>query len=176
MSTMDFVDTLPPDEVPPLDDVVNPCKTCGREIDVVYGGRGPRPKFCSTCKPAKGTRSQTPRVTGNAQNLAAQATGVLVQLNSMLALGAAAIGLFRTGSAIQAANEDFEVRAYQALLTDPEFCKSILKSGAKSSKVALGLAYGGMAMTVAPTAVMELRERKAEKDARAERDAHADGS
>lgn len=174
--TMDFTDTIPPDEVPELDDVTNPCKTCGRQIDVAYGGRGPRPKFCSTCKPVKGMRSQSPRVTGNAQNLASQATGVLVQLNSFMALGAAAIGLFGTAKAIQVANDDFESRAYQALLTDPEFCKSILKSGAKSSKVALALAYGGMAMTVAPTAVIELKERKAEKDAREEQAANEDGS
>lgn len=167
---MDFVDTALPDVVPDLADVDNPCKNCGKEIDVPYGGRGPRPKFCTECKPGnRGSgKRQTPRVTGKDQNLAAQATGVLVQLNAMLGIGAAAVGLFKTGRAIMEANDDFEARAYQALLTDPEFCRQILKTGAKSGKLSLGLAYAGMAMTVAPTAVMEIKERKAEREAKRE--------
>lgn len=164
---MDFTDAEIQDYKPELDDVEHPCKTCGREIDVQYGGRGPRPRYCSTCKPLKanGSRKQTPRVTGKDQSLAAQATGVLVQLNAMIAMGAAAIGLFRTAGNIASANEPFEAAAYQALLTDPELCRTILKSGAKSAKVSLALAYGGMAMSVAPTAVIELKERKAARDA-----------
>ena len=176
MSVMEFVDaTFPMDDVPPLADVENPCKECGREIDVAYGGRGPRPRYCSACKPNKQSRRQAPKVTGKDQSLAAQATGVLVQVNAMIAMGAAALGLFRTGGAIAEANNTFEAAAYQALLTDPELCKLILKSGAKSAKISLGLAYGGMAMAVAPTAVMELRERKADRDAKreaAERDSN----
>ena len=176
---MDFVDAPIPDVVPELDDVENPCKQCGKEIDIAYGGRGPRPKYCSECKPAnrsQGKRQQTPRITGNAQNLAAQATGVLVQLNAMIAMGAAAFGLFRTGSAIASANETFETSAYQALLTDPEFCKTILKSGAKSAKVSLALAYGGMGMAVLPTAAMELKEKKEARDAAREAAENADGA
>lgn len=164
---MDFVDTMVPDVVPDLADVENPCKNCGKEIDIPYGGRGPRPKFCSECKPAsrQTSKRQQPRVTGKDQNLAAQATSVLVQLNAMLGIGAAAVGLFKTGRAIMDANDDFEARAYQALLTDPEFCRQILKTGAKSGKLSLGLAYGGMLMTVGPTAVMEIKEKKAEREA-----------
>lgn len=164
-TVMDFTDETIRDDIPELNDIDNPCKSCGREIDVAYGGRGPRPKFCSTCKKAPTTRKQQPRITGNAQNLAAQATGVLVQGNALIAMMVGAMGLFRTGGAIAAANETFETSAYQALLTDPEFCKTILKSGAKSAKVSLALAYGGMAMSVVPTAAMELKEKKAERDA-----------
>lgn len=163
---MNFSEAVIPDSIPETEDVENPCKQCGNEIDIPYGGRGPRPKYCSNCKPqVKSTRKQTPRITGNAQNMAAQATAVLVQLNAMIAMGAAAVGLFKTGSQIIAANEAFEGQAYQALLTDPEFCKTILKTGAKSGKLSLGLAYGGMLMTVGPTAVMEIKEKKAAREA-----------
>lgn len=157
----DFID-VDMDESPPLDDVEFPCRVCGREAGP-YGGRGPKPKLCPEHKTstAKGTRS--PKVAGKDANLAAQATGVLVQLNAILAMGAAAVGLFQTGGAIAAANEGFEQAAYQALLTDPEFCKMILKGGAKSAKVSLALAYGGMAMSVGPTAVNELKERRLAK-------------
>jgi hypothetical protein len=161
----DFVD-VEMDVVPDLADVDNPCKKCGREIDVPYGGRGPRPRYCTNCKGGTAKRSASPRVGGKDANLAAQATGVLVQLNAMIAMGVAAVGMFRTGSSIAAANEGFEVAAYNALLTDPEFCKMILKGGAKSSKVSLALAYGAMGMAVMPTAVEEMRERKAERDAK----------
>lgn len=175
MTTMEFV----PDVVPDLADVENPCRQCGKEIDVPYGGRGPRPKFCSDCKPSRvaGSRKQSPRVTGKEQSLAAQATGVLCQLNAMIAMSAAALGLFRTGGAIASANETFETSAYQALLGDPELCKTILKSGAKSAKISLALAYGGMGMTVIPTAAIELKERKAERDAKkAEEERNANGA
>ena len=178
---IDFLEASVPDmdEAPPLADVTDPCKKCGRQIDVPYGGRGPRPKFCSTCKNTGGVKRQTPRITGKDQSLAAQATSVLVQLNSMIALGAAALGLFRTGGAIVNANEGFEAAAYQALLTDPELCKAIMRGGAKSGKVALGLAYGGMAMAVIPTAAEEVREKKAVRDAKRAEDAlheNADGA
>lgn len=173
--TTAFIDVEPympeMDVSPELDDVEFPCKVCGKEAGP-YGGRGPKPKLCPEHKTttSKGTRS--PKVAGKDANLAAQATGVLVQLNAMMAMGVAAIGMFQTGSAIAAANETFEQAAYQALLTDPEFCKLILKGGAKSAKVSLVLAYGGMAMSVGPTAVNELRERKAEKLAKEEANAN----
>lgn len=172
MTTFVDVDEYMPDMdvTPDLADVEYPCRVCGREAGP-YGGRGPKPKLCIDHKTttSKGTRS--PKVMGKDANLAAQATGVLVQLNAILAMGAAAVGLFQTGSAIAAANEGFEQAAYQALLTDPEFCKMILKGGAKSAKVSLALAYGGMAMSVGPTAVNELRERKAERLAKQEAEA-----
>lgn len=156
----------PTDEIPLVSDVTDPCRKCSREIDIPYSGRGPRPKLCSTCKGSAGKRSAGPRVTGNAQNLAAQATGVLVQLNAMLGLAAGALGFFETGKAIIAGNEQFESQAYQALLTDPEFCKAILKTGAKSAKLSLGMAYGGMLMSVIPTMAMEMKAKKAVAEAR----------
>jgi hypothetical protein len=93
---------------------------------------------------------------------------VLSQLNGLFALGLMAVGLNETASAIAAGNGLFEERANQALMTDPELCRLILKSGVKSAKLNLGIAYGGLMISVAPTAVNEFREKKAERDARRE--------
>jgi len=84
----------------------------------------------------------------------------------MMAIGLSAIGMFRTGGAIAERNDQFEAQAYQALLLDPDLCRLILKSGGRSGKVALGMAYVGLGMSVVPVAVEEMRDRKAEKEAR----------
>ena len=169
---LDFIDAAVPDGVfeapdsaPPLANVEYPCKGCGKEAGP-YSGRGRKPVHCKECKPRRSTASGTPKVSGSAANLAAQATAVLVQLNGMIALGVAAVGMFGTGRAIADANSMFEQQAYAALSTDPEFCKMILKSGAKSAKLSLALAYGGLGMAVGPVAIQELKEKKAARQAR----------
>jgi hypothetical protein len=174
---IDFASAKPSDvdEIPELDDIEYPCVVCGQESGP-YGGRGPKPKRCPIHKKAPAGKA-APRVAGKDANLAAQATGVLVQLNAMIAMGAAAVGLFNTAVAIKDANEAFESTAYQALVTDPEFCKFLLKGGAKSAKLSLALAYGGMGVYVAPIAASEIklkREERAEAKAKAEAD-NADG-
>jgi hypothetical protein len=166
---MDFADAvIPPDTIPATSDVDYPCRECGKESGP-YGGRGPKPKYCIDHK--KGSRGASPRagkVTGAPANLAAQATGVLVQLNGMMALGLMALGFIDTAGAIAGANGTFEEQAYQALMTDTELCKLILKGGVKSAKISLSLAYVGMGVAVVPTAVNEMREKKAERDAKRE--------
>lgn len=157
--------SLPRDSVPQTADIEYPCEVCGREAGP-YAGRGRKPKKCAECKPQK--RSAVPRVTGAPATLATQATEVLSQVNAMVALGCAAMKLFNTSGAISSYDETFKAQAYAALVTDTELCKFILKGGAKSAKVTLLLAYGGMAVAVAPHAVMELREMKAEREARKE--------
>ncbi len=166
---IDFADaTIPPDTAPDTSDVEYPCRECGKEAGP-YGGRGPKPKYCEAHKKsARSTGTRAGKVTGTAQTLAAQATGVLVQLNGMMALGLMAIGFNETASAIAGANGTFEEQAYQALMTDTELCKLILKGGVKSAKVSLGLAYVGMGVAVVPTAAMEFKEKKAERDAKRE--------
>jgi hypothetical protein len=134
-------DEFPTDSVPDLSDVEYPCQVCGKESGP-YGGRGRKPKFCA---PA---------------TLAAQATAVLVQVNGMIALGCMGMSMFKTSHAIAEANPTFEEQAYQALLTDTELCRMILKSGAMSAKMSLGLAYVGMGMAVAPAAIMEIQEKR----------------
>lgn len=160
-------DMLPHDSVPETIDVEYPCEKCGREAGP-YSGRGRKPKICSECKPRRTTKSNVPKVTGATANLAAQATEVLSQLNAMIAVGCMAVKMFGTARAIGDYDDTFKAQAHAALITDPELCKFILKGGVKSAKITLALAYGGMAMSVAPTAVSEVRlmreRRAAEKE------------
>jgi hypothetical protein len=174
---MDFADAVPvtPDSTPEYEDVEFPCRVCGKESGP-YGGRGPKPKYCIEHKKSKTPAARASKVTGTAANLAGQATGVLVQLNSILAVAAMAVGLNGTASAIFESNTTFEEQAYQALLTDPELCKFLLKGGVKSAKVTLGIAYFGMGATVLPTAAMEIKEKKAERDARKAEELDASGA
>ncbi len=177
--TINFSDGLVPDDIsemdttPPLSDVEYPCVVCNEEAGP-YGGRGPKPKYCSKHKKGQSKpRSTVGKVGGAVATQAAQATSVLVQINGILAMGMMAIGLNGSASALAEANDQFEQRAYAALVTDPALCQLILKSGVKSAKLSLAIAYGGLVAAVAPTAVVELRERKAERDAK--REAEADG-
>lgn len=168
MSTMTFEETAPPelDSVPALEDVEYPCVVCQREAGP-YGGRGPKPKYCEDHK--RGTKrgtSKATKVTGATANLAAQATGVLVQLNGIMAIGLMAIGMNGTASAIAVANGTFEEQANAALLTDPELCKLILRGGVKSAKITLALAYVGMGTQVVPVAATEMRELREKRAAR----------
>lgn len=172
---MDFQDTVAPDSVPETADVEFACRVCGAEAGP-YGGRGPKPKYCPIHKKGSKPAVRAANVTGTAKNLAAQATAVLVQLNSFLAVGAMATGLTGTASAIFEANPNFEEQAYQALLTDPEFCKFLLKGGGKSAKVSLAVAYFGMGAMVVPTAITELKEKKAVRDAKREEEENASGA
>jgi hypothetical protein len=160
------VDDIPPDVGPELSDVEYPCEVCGREAGP-YGGRGRKPTRCGEHKRNK----SSVKVTGNSTQLASQATAVLVQLNGLLAMGAMAVGMFNTASAIAQANTPFEEQARAALATDPDLCRLILKTGKKSAKLSLGLAYVGMGIAVGPVAVMEAREKQRE---RAERKASQD--
>lgn len=164
---IDFMDVeMPDDTSPPLDDVEYPCDVCGKEAGP-YGGRGRKPTKCPDHK--KGSKNAgARRVTGNAANLAGQATEVLLQLNGILAIGAMAIGLNATASAIASGNDVFAERANAALLTDTELCRTILKGGIKSAKMGLAIAYGGLLIGTAPVAANEIRERRAEALARKE--------
>ncbi len=161
-------DSFPMDNAPELSDVEYPCEVCGRESGP-YGGRGRKPKRCSEHKKNK----TSVRVTGNTTQLAEQATAVLVQMNGLMAMGAMAMGLMGTASAIAQANTPFEEQAKAALTTDPDLCRLILKTGKTSAKFSLGLAYAGMAMAVGPTAYMEVSTKRRERAERkaAEEDA-----
>lgn len=161
-TVMDAPEDLPQDSVPETADVEYPCEKCGREAGP-YGGRGRKPRVCKDCKPQR--KGSAPRVTGASATLAAQAAEVLSQLNSFMALGAAAMKLFGTAGAIAGYDDTFKSQAYAALLTDTELCRFILKGGVKSAKLTLLMAYGGMAVAVAPTAIMEVKEMQAARKA-----------
>ncbi len=162
-SDADLAD-IPMDTAPEVSDVEYPCRVCGREAGP-YGGRGRKPVHCDEHKknPVK-----VSKVSGKSADLAAQATAVLVQVNGIIATVCMATGLFQTAGAIAKANPAFEEAARNALITDPELCRLITKSGAVSGKAMLVMAYAGMGIAVGPVAAMELKEKKM---ARAERQA-----
>jgi hypothetical protein len=165
--TLDFVfqdAELPDDTVPPTSDVQYPCVVCGKEAGP-YGGHGRKPTKCPEHKKARGTARATVKVSGAPAALAAQAAGVLEQLNGILAMGLMVTGMQDTAHALAAANDSFKEQAYLALTTDAELCKLILKGGVKSAKLSLGLAYVGLGAAVLPVAVVEAREKKAAREA-----------
>lgn len=165
MSSPAFVDAdLPQDSVPPTTDVKYPCEVCGKESGP-YGGRGRKPKKCPEHK-IGANRRNAPRATGTNSTLATQATEALCQINGFLMLGVMFAGMHATAGAFSAGEEGFRGQTYAALLTDPDLCRSILKAGVKSGKLALIISYLMLAGSVIPTAVVELREKKAEREAR----------
>lgn len=149
------------DSVPLTEEVKHPCAECGRDVE--WKGRGRVPKMCPEHRKIKTT--STPRISSKNTDLAAQATGVLVQANGFLALALSALSMFQTGGAIVAGNDQFKAQAYEALLLDPDLCRSILKTGGKSAKAGLIFAYAGLGMGVLPTAAAELKELRAAKAA-----------
>ena len=176
MSLMEFTDTtmpdISPDSIPPTIDVEYPCQVCGREAGP-YSGRGRKPTKCQDCKPKRSTSGV--RLTGNAQNLAVQATQTLVQINAMISMVSAAMGYFKTGGAIIEYNETFEQQAFAALSTDPELCRAIVRTGAKSAKLSLGMAYAGIGMAIGPTLYTEAKAKKEERRVRMEEAENAAG-
>ncbi len=164
--------SLVTDAAPPLEDDVLTCEVCG--VELVYAGTGRKPTKCDEHKRKKAgaaAKSATPLPKGGNEKLATQAADVLYQLNEMLGLGLMMGRLFGTASALSERNEPFREQAYQALLTDPGLCRTIVSAGAKSGKFALIAAYGVLLAGVAPVAVEELKDLKAE---RAERLAEAE--
>jgi hypothetical protein len=73
------------------------------------------------------------------------------------------IGYHATAGAIAERETLFREQAYNALLTDPALCRTILKGGTTSGKVALVIAYTMFIGGVAPYTISEYKERKAEK-------------
>jgi hypothetical protein len=150
----------PQDETPPSQ-YEYACLECGKEL--FYGGRGRHPKYCEAHKPAG---SQTKRGKGSGSNaqLARQASEVLVQVNSFIAIGLMLpppnpVSLPDTAAALAGANEGFAVAAYEALLTDPGLARLILRGGGASGKLALILAYTMLAGAVAPIGMQEYRNK-----------------
>lgn len=91
------------------------------------------------------------------------AASVLARLNKIVGTGLFVAGFHRTVEELADANEAFETQAAEALLDDPELVSKILSAGASSAKVALLVAYGGLAIDIAPTLIQESREKRAER-------------
>jgi len=157
--------TIPRDSVPPVTDVEYPCEVCGNEAGP-YVGRGRKPKYCPDHKrTVVAKRSTAPRATGTNDTLARQATEALCQINGFLTIGAMFAGMPATAGAIAGAEDGFREQTYTALLTDPDLCRSILKAGVKSGKIALVISYLMFGAAVVPTAALELKAKKEAREA-----------
>lgn len=147
-----------------------PCRVCGQEAGP-YGGRGRKPTLCSEHKAAKSGSPRSKTVGKNAA-LAGQAADTLVQYNGLVALVATLARYPMTGEAIRTSHETFREEAYQALLTDPALCQSIVRTGGLSGRAALIVSYGMLVSVVAPITAMEHRQHKAEKQERLDAEDH----
>lgn len=159
---MTITDDIPfvRDEIPQIDDSVLRCDVCG--VDIVYSGRGRKPTKCEEHKrSSKSTGKRATVKSPSNEKLAADATAVLVQFNDLLTLGMMGAKLHGSASKLANHKEVFEVQAFNALMTDPALCHTILRGGALSGKALLAFAYGSMIMAVAPTLVEEVKERRA---------------
>lgn len=159
-----FSDTHIPQDEKPASSYEYACETCGTELS--YGGRGRKPKFCEDHKPnrAKGDGTHRSRTsTGKNAQLAAQATAVLLQINGYVAMGLMLASMRETASALGGAQDGFESTTYEALLTDPDLCKTILKAGTTSGKVALAISYLMLGAAVVPVGIVEYKQIKADR-------------
>lgn len=146
-----------PDEMPPLTNEPEfACEICG--VELIYSGRGRKPKRCDDHKRNNTRRNSIPA--GSNDKLAAMATDVLCQVNGIFAMGAAFMTLFRTAGAVNDRDEVFRVQTYEALKTDVALCKKIVSAGSKSAIFSLIVAYGMLAASVAPVALEELKEKR----------------
>lgn len=146
---------FPQDEKPPSE-YEYACEVCGKEL--FYAGRGRKPKFCDEHRKGGSKAGGTPRTGKGNTQLAAQASEALAQLNALACMGLMVGKLNQTALALSTANDGFREQAYNALLTDPALCKTILKAGATSGKVSLLIAYGMLAAAVGPVGYTEYRE------------------
>lgn len=137
-------------------DAEKPADTPEREQDrnPVDSPRAPTPP--TTVGPTK----STPRTN---QNLAGQATDVLLRLNSFAAFGARIFEYDLTAEALDNAKDPFREAVYDALLIDPELARWIMRGGTDSGKIALLVAYLMLAGAVIPVATLE---RKGKVEAR----------
>jgi hypothetical protein len=161
--TLDFVLTAKPDEAPPSS-FDYACEVCGKEL--YYAGKGRHPRFCDEHKPNKGAGTSRGKGAGSNTQRARQASEVLVQVNSFVAIALMLPSPFQlpvTASALAAANDGFGEAAYEALLTDPELAKLILRGGGLSGRLALALAYAMLGGSVIPVGIQEFRERRADR-------------
>ncbi|HEY6018781.1 MAG TPA: hypothetical protein VIY48_02495 [Candidatus Paceibacterota bacterium] len=145
---------LPPD-LPPETGSDLRCQVCGTEL--VYGGRGRKPTRCDEHKKQSGGNK---RQSQSNDKLAAQATDSLMALNALATMGIMFAGMNRTASAIAERDDAFREQAYSALLTDPALCRVILRGGAVSARLSLGIAYATLGAAVAPVAIAEFKEKR----------------
>lgn len=136
------------------------CEGCGTALE--YAGRGRKPKWCANCK-SSSPRKLRSVPTGSNDKLAGMATDLLCQANNMAGVGFMLFQLNGTAMALAAREDAFRIQAYEALKTDPALCKMILKGGSTSGKIMLVVAYAMLAVSIAPVAIEEIKEKRAAK-------------
>lgn len=149
-----------PDMIPPSSDVEYPCHTCGQEAGP-YGGRGPKPKYCELHKRGKKT---APKARTSNTGMATDATEIIAQARGMLMLGVLLAGFTGTASGMAEREQRFRDSIYNALLTDPKLCQSILRMGSKTGHLAFYTAIGMDLAAIAPMAYMEYKLKMAQRD------------
>lgn len=155
---------LPQDEKPAIDGVPFDPRYPGSTADAPYGFKPngePYKRHHSGNGGSKGGKSVRNMPASDVQ--ARSAAGVLATANKLLGMALLPI-LPATAVAIVDGNEQFEEMAFQALLSDPALCKKILSAGTSSGKAQLFMAYGAFGMSVAPTALAEVKAKRAERD------------
>lgn len=110
--------------------------------------------------PPKAARPKGAQRTSN-ETLAASALEVLVGFNTAISMGLMAMMMPQSALGVSSYEPTFREQAYAALLTDPGLCNRILKMASTSGTMGLVLAYVGMGLTVAPTAMSEKNNMKA---------------
>src|SRR3954470_23234006 len=162
MTVLDFVptDIGPSDETPDTTGAEYPCEVCGKEAGP-YKGRGRKPKRCAD---HKRNASGTPKTKGTNATLAGQAADALCQVNGLATVGLMVAGFHATAGAIAERESVFREQAYSALLTDPNLCRVILRAGTTSGKLSLLIAYAMLGIGVGPTAIIEFKDKRGEKE------------
>jgi hypothetical protein len=176
LDDLKFDDVVPPEpssesdvgplDLPPITDDLLSCTVCGKPL--TYGGRGRKPTKCDEHKKASG-KGGTRRAVPN-DKLAASATEALVNINRLTGFGARILRLPNTAAMFAETEDMFRAQAYEALLVDPDLCRQILAAGQMSGRMSLLIAYGMLAMQIAPVAAMEIKQKQAERKAAKESD------
>lgn len=158
---LEDVDLAVDEPVPSADDVPM-CEVCGTEL--VYSGRGRKPKRCDEHKRQRRTGDASSTSSVKSTALGKQAAQALGQLNGLIAtamlLAPEPYRLPQTASAIATANDAFVEQAAAALSTDPKLARLIIQSGAASGRAALIVSYAMLAGAVVPVGVLEYRENR----------------
>lgn len=152
---------VPQDEKPALDGVPFDSRYPDSTPDAPFGFKPNGEPYRRHHGPGKSTAKGGSRMPASDAQ-ARSAASVLGTLNKLIGMALLPV-LPGTAVAITEGNDDFEQLAFQALLTDPALCKKILGAGTSSGKAQLFMAYGALGMSVVPTAMGEIKTKRAER-------------
>jgi hypothetical protein len=156
---IDFaVDNIPQDEKP--DNTYEyACEVCG--VELFYSGRGRKPRFCEEHK-KKGSTSTRKKVGVKNEQLAAQATELIVGITDVMQVGCILISYIETATTISDAQPRLREQVYAALLSNPARAQSIINLLGKSADAGLIVALGSFALTCGAAGFNEFRNNRDE--------------